>query len=269
MCTLRSSGVVGRWARIICNPPHFLFVLSSNLDMGKFYDEIPESIVPFIEEQEMFWVGSAPLSGNGHVNISPKGYKGNETASHLYEKGNGRLTIMFTAFKGPPNIVRFWGKGRVHERGSVEYCKLIPEGDQLPGARAVVVLDIERVGTSCGYSIPFYEFVGERLLLQDHFEKLEVADAGDDNGMSRMGLKKYWAQKNAWSIDGLPGLKSAEAFKDVFGFGSTGALKFGGVFGGVRRAQDESRVPWLKIESIVPIAIAFLSGMLASSIWRG
>ncbi|KAG8856023.1 hypothetical protein FRB96_006590 [Tulasnella sp. 330] len=251
--------------------------------MGKFYDEIPESIIPFIEEQEMFWVGSAPLSGNGHVNISPKGYRGtfkllgknrcmyqdlsgsgNETVSHLYEKGNGRLTIMFTAFNGPPNIVRFWGKGHVHERGSVEYCNLIPHSEQLPGSRAVVVLDIERVGTSCGYSIPYYEFVGERLQLQNHFEKLELADAAEEDGMSRRGIKKYWAEKNAWSIDGLPGFKSAEAFKGIFGFGKDGALKYGGVFGDAMGSAR--RATRLNVESAIPVAAGFIAGILIKAI---
>lgn len=77
----------------------------------------------------MFWVASAPLTGDGHVNVSPKGGpyfgvpdektfwyldltgSGNETISHLWERGNGRITIMFNAFEGPPKIVRLWGKG--------------------------------------------------------------------------------------------------------------------------------------------------------------
>ena len=63
------------------------------------------------------------------VNVSPKGGKyfgliddktfwymdlsgsGNETISHLHEPNNGRITIMFNAFDGPPRIVRLWGKG--------------------------------------------------------------------------------------------------------------------------------------------------------------
>jgi len=183
-------------------------------------------------------------------------------------KGTGALPLCSLRLRVLSNVATFRTivNGRVHERGSKEFCQLIPDGDQLPGARAVIVLDIERVRTSCGYSIPFYEFAGERLQLQDFFEKLEVADAADDDGLSPKGLKKYWALKNAWSIDGLPGFKAAEAFKDIFGFGKEGALKYGGVFGA---AQSPQRcVSWLTIDSFLPLTIAFVAGILASSIWR-
>lgn len=97
--------------------------------MGAFYEVIPKTIVQWILDQSMFFVATAPLSGNGHVNVSPKGGKyfglvdektfwymdltgsGNETISHLLERGNGRITIMFNAFEGPPKIVRLWGSG--------------------------------------------------------------------------------------------------------------------------------------------------------------
>jgi hypothetical protein len=97
--------------------------------MGTFFETIPESLIKWILEQKMFWVATAPLSGSGHVNVSPKGGEyfglvdsrtfwymeltgsGSETLAHLYEPGNGRITIMFNAFEGPPRIVRLCGKG--------------------------------------------------------------------------------------------------------------------------------------------------------------
>ena len=44
--------------------------------MGKFYETIPEEIIPWILQQNVFWVASAPLAASGHVNLSPKGGKG-------------------------------------------------------------------------------------------------------------------------------------------------------------------------------------------------
>lgn len=97
--------------------------------MGVFYETIPESLVKWILEQKMFWVATAPLSGSGHVNVSPKGGEyfgvidvrtfwymeltgsGSETLAHLYEPGNGRVTVMLNAFEGPPRILRLFGKG--------------------------------------------------------------------------------------------------------------------------------------------------------------
>ena len=113
--------------------------------MGKFYETIPKSLFPWIREQKVFWVASAPLSGNGHVNVSPKGGayfgvldektfwymdltgSGIETTSHLHEPGNGRITILFNAFEGPPRILRFWGKGTseipLHLEDADRYCR--------------------------------------------------------------------------------------------------------------------------------------------------
>ena len=42
--------------------------------MGKFFNEIREQHIKFIEKQRMFFVGTAPLlAAEGHVNLSPKG----------------------------------------------------------------------------------------------------------------------------------------------------------------------------------------------------
>ena len=98
--------------------------------MGIFYQTIPVSLQKWILEQKMFFVASAPLSGSGHINTSPKGGScfglidertfwyhdlsgsGNETIAHLHEPGNGRICIMLNAYEGPPKIVRLWGHGK-------------------------------------------------------------------------------------------------------------------------------------------------------------
>lgn len=100
--------------------------------MGAFYETIPKSTIQWIIEQKVFWVATAPLSAAGHVNVSPKGGQyfgvidektfwymdltgsGNETLSHLLEPNNGRITVQFNAFEGPPKIVRLWGNGKLH-----------------------------------------------------------------------------------------------------------------------------------------------------------
>ena len=97
--------------------------------MAKFFESISDKLQEFIAAQHIFFVASAPLNAEGHVNLSPKGQdcfrvlspnrvaymdltgSGNETSAHVHE--NGRLTIMFCAFEGPPNIVRLFGTGRV------------------------------------------------------------------------------------------------------------------------------------------------------------
>lgn len=217
--------------------------------MGKFYDVIPDELIPWMKEQKCFWVATAPLSANGHVNISPKGISGTfkvfdnktffyqdltgsgaETAAHLRE--NKRITILFNAFEGPPRIVRLFGIGKVYELGSPRYNELIPPEERIVGSRAAVVIDVHKVGTSCGFSVPLYEPVGERTKLGEIAGPLEDVDlqyANDREGFevtstishltfmpsasdpskddhSPKGLKDYWSKHNIRSIDGLPAL---------------------------------------------------------------
>ena len=136
--------------------------------MGKFYDTIPQELTPWILKQEIFWVATAPLSPEAHVNVSPKGVRdsfhvlsptrvwyqdlsgsGVETISHLRE--NGRITLMFSAFDGPPRIVRLFGVGSVHEFGTPEYEELIPPENRRPGSRAAIVIDVHKVGSVSGF----------------------------------------------------------------------------------------------------------------------
>ncbi|KAI1427198.1 pyridoxamine phosphate oxidase family protein [Xylaria sp. FL1777] len=192
--------------------------------MGAFYEEIPENAMDWIVKQKVFWVSTAPLSRHGHVNVSPKGGdcfgvpdrktfwymdmtgSGSETISHLLEPGNGRITILFNAFEGPPRILRLWGKGKVLEYGSPEFDEIVARENitTMPGTRSVIVVDIHQVGTSCGYQVPFFSFVDYRRVLEKHFlKKAERFEAGDE----KESIVRYWALKNAWSMDGLPGMR--------------------------------------------------------------
>ncbi|QDS69482.1 hypothetical protein FKW77_006472 [Venturia effusa] len=192
--------------------------------MGVYYETIPASLQTWCLDQKMFWVASAPLSGDGHVNVSPKGGQyfgipdektfwymdltgsGNETISHLWEPGNGRITIMFNAFEGPPKIVRFWGKGRVLENGTADFETFVSQNaiTCIPGTRSIIIVDIHQVGGSCGFSVPFYDFKEHRPVLNDFFANKEKKFKA---GKTAESMDRYWAYKNAWSMDGLPGMK--------------------------------------------------------------
>jgi hypothetical protein len=177
--------------------------------MGKFYNNILDHHKEFIQKQKMFFVATAPLSGEGHVNLSPKGMdcfrvfsnnrvaymdiigSGNETSAHILE--NGRVTFMFCAYDGPPLILRLYGKGYSVIPGDVEWEALAPHFKLVMATRQIIVADIDMVQTSCGFSVPYYSYEGER----DHAEKW-AANKGLD------GLEAYKAEKNLISIDGLP-----------------------------------------------------------------
>lgn len=161
--------------------------------MGAFYETIPQSMIEWIRQQKLFWVATAPLSGKGHVNVSPKGGQyfgvsdektfwymdltgsGNETISHLLEPGNGRITVLFNAFEGPPKIVRLWGNGVVMENGTTEFGEFVDmhKVQCIPGTRSIIQVDIHQVGSSCGFSVPFYDFKEFRPTLNDFFANKE------------------------------------------------------------------------------------------------
>lgn len=159
--------------------------------MGAYFETIPASLVEWIRSQKVFWVSTAPLAAAGHVNVSPKGGayfdvidektfwymditgSGNETISHLYE--NGRITVLFNAFEGAPRIVRLYGTGNVLEYGTKAYRAFVEAHavETIPGTRSVIVVDIHQVGTSCGFSVPLYDFRAFRPTLNDHFARKE------------------------------------------------------------------------------------------------
>lgn len=195
--------------------------------MGAFYETIPQPLFQWILQQKMFWVTTAPLSASGHVNISPKGGayfgvldertfwymdltgSGSETIAHLYEPGNGRITVMFNAFEGPPRILRLFGHGRVLEGDTREFDDFTKKHDVkiIPGSRAIVLVDVHQVGTSCGFSVPFYEFKEFRTTLNEYYAR---KDAKFRQGNENESIPRYWAQKNSWSMDGLPALNVAQ-----------------------------------------------------------
>ena len=183
--------------------------------MARALEAISDELAAFIARQHVFFVATAPSDG-GHVNLSPKGLdtfavldpntvayldltgSGVETIAHLRE--NGRITIMFCAFDGKPNIVRLYGWGDVLSIGEPEADALLPRFGAYPGARSVIRVRIERVSTSCGYGVPILTYDGERDQLTTWAER-----RGSD------GLVAYREEKNAVSIDGLPGLAGPNA----------------------------------------------------------
>lgn len=174
--------------------------------MAKQYPEITERFAQFIAEQKIFFVGTA--TADSRVNISPKGMdslrllsstriawlsvtgSGNESAAHLLH--NPRMTVMFCAFEGKPLILRLYGKARAVHPRDAEWAGLAALFPALPGSRQIFVLEVDLVQASCGMSVPFFDYLGEREQLSDW-----AAGIGDE------GIRRYWAQNNQLSIDGL------------------------------------------------------------------
>ena len=187
--------------------------------MGRTYDAIDDRLAAWIGRQPMFFVGSAPLSAEGHVNVSPKGPigtlrvlgprrvayldfigSGAETIAHLRE--NGRIVVMLCAFQGPPRILRLHGTGRTHLADDPGFDALCAEAAfELPtvpeGRRAVVEVNVTRIGDSCGYGVPLMDHAGER-------PHMAAADAKRLRTQGPAGFRRYQAEHNARSLDGLP-----------------------------------------------------------------
>jgi hypothetical protein len=186
--------------------------------MGKSYERIEGRLREFIEAQHIFFTATAPLDGNGTVNLSPKGLAGSfavldeltvayldfagsnaETIAHLRE--NGRITLMWCAFQGPPNIVRVHGRGEPVFRDDPRWRELIghfPDIDpSVHGLRAIIVVRADLIRDTCGYAVPFMTYEADRDLHGRRFAREDDAS-----------LSAYFAGKEhvATSIDGLPGL---------------------------------------------------------------
>jgi pyridoxamine 5'-phosphate oxidase-like protein len=180
--------------------------------VGKTYDRLDERLRRWIGDQRVFFVATAPTGPGGHVNLSPKGHtdtfaildertvayldltgSGAETIAHL--RDNGRITLMFCAFSGPPRILRLHGHGRIALPGGEGWDDLAARFPAHRGARAVVVVNVERIADSCGYAVPLYQYAGDRDLLD------RWTDGKDD-----AGLAAYRVQRNSRSIDDLPAL---------------------------------------------------------------
>jgi hypothetical protein len=192
--------------------------------MAKVFERIDEHQQEWIGRQAMFFVGSAPLAGDGHVNLSPKGPigtlrvldertvayldlvgSGAETIAHLRE--NGRIVVMLCAFEGPPRILRLHGRGRVVPVGDPEFEPLLERAafeDPHPvteARRAVIVVAVERIADSCGYGVPLMSHKGERPHMEAWAEKKMRIGPG--------AIEDYKAEKNAVSVDGLPALDAS------------------------------------------------------------
>lgn len=182
--------------------------------MGKVYESLDGRLREFVLAQKVFFVATAPSGAEGHVNLSPKGLTGSfaildahrvayfdytgsgaETIAHL--RDNGRIVLMFCAFDGPPKIVRLHGRGEAVLPGDPRFPELVtgfaapPE----PGLRSIIVVELTRIGDSCGYAVPLMAYTGERDLLTRHNGRKTAAE-----------LDEYRATKNARSLDGLPAL---------------------------------------------------------------
>jgi hypothetical protein len=175
--------------------------------MAKSFTELSESHEKFILDQKVFFVATAPREGS--INLSPKGYdslrvindkeliwlnltgSGNETATHLLD--TNRMTLMFCAFEGLPQILRVYGSADTLHPGDSGWDELCAYFDNPAGARQIFRVHIDLVQTSCGYAVPFMDFFTERVTLQQWAEK-----KGED------GIRDYWQETNTTSLDGKP-----------------------------------------------------------------
>jgi hypothetical protein len=177
--------------------------------MAKSFEQIDDKLKSWIDDQQMFFVGTAPLAADGHINCSPKGLdslailgpntvayldltgSGAETIAHLRE--NGRIVIMFCAFDGAARIVRLHGRGTPIFPGASGYDELAGHFPELPGIRSIIRIDVARVSDSCGYGVPLYDFKAQRKSLVKGWEQ-----RGEE------GVIAYQQQNNLLSLDGLP-----------------------------------------------------------------
>ena len=187
--------------------------------MGRIHDSIDRRLAGWLERQPVFFVATAPLDPNGHINCSPKGNRGEfavlapdqvayldqtgsgiETVAHV--RDNGRIVLMFCSFDGPPRIVRLHGRARVvtadepaFDDIEASFARRTTPGPRPIGARSTIVTDVDRVSDSCGYAVPLMDFQSHRTTLDDWAERKGTE-----------GIREYWREKNLSSIDGLAGL---------------------------------------------------------------
>jgi hypothetical protein len=179
--------------------------------MADLLDSIDPSLAAWLAEQPVFFVATAPLDAQGHVNVSPKGMSGTfaviddrtvayldltgsgiETIAHLRE--NGRIVVMFSSFTGRPRTIRMHGTGRVVLPGTPEFAALLPRFTDHPGIRSIIVVDVTRTSTSCGWSVPEMAYQADRDILD-----LSHAKKGEEK------IAEYRRETNTVSLDGLPG----------------------------------------------------------------
>jgi hypothetical protein len=182
--------------------------------MAKVFDEISEELAGWLRAQPVFFVATAPLASDGHLNLSPRGLdclsvlgprrvawvdlvgSGVETIAHLRE--NGRVVLMWCAFNGPPKIVRLHGRGTVRVAGDPLYDEVLAQHPPFLSVRAVIEVEVDRISDSCGFGVPVMDLVGER----DQLHRWAVAKGPE-------GVATYIAERNAVSLDGLPGMPAS------------------------------------------------------------
>lgn len=226
----------------------------------KIHESITPELQAWIQQQKLFFVGSAPLSSQGHVNLSPKGYdclrilddmtvcymdmtgSGNETSAHVQE--NGRLTFMFCALTGGPRILRLYGRGQVVLRDTAEWDALIDQTGMtiLPGARQIVVNHVDKIITSCGYGVPKFDYVQDRSTLQDFATSRHDSDPG---------LKDYQTKNNMKSLDGL--------------VTPLGIMRSKGGNNGTMMSMVGNAKRYYYVESILAIVVAVAMAAIAAS----
>ena len=175
--------------------------------MAKQFDQINDSHRRFIEAQHMFFCGSA--APDGRVNISPKGMdslrmlgpnrivwrnltgSGNETAGHLARLN--RMTLMWCGFEKQPMIMRVYGDVNVLHPRDADFASLNALFPTALGARQIYDMRVEMLQTSCGYAVPFFNYAGDRDVLEKW---------ADDKGDA--GISTYWDERNRTTIDGMP-----------------------------------------------------------------
>ncbi len=189
--------------------------------MGKVFERIDDKMRAWIAEQALFFVGTAPLSAEGHVNVSPKGPIGSlcilddttiayldvlgsgaETIAHLRE--NGRIVVMLCAFRGPPRVVRLHGRGEPIFPADPRFAALLAahgfEDAGVPESRrAIIVIKVDRISDSCGYGVPLMNYEAQRTQLPAWGER-KLTSGGPQ------ALDDYRRKMNAVSIDGLPAI---------------------------------------------------------------
>src|SRR3970040_2487360 len=161
--------------------------------MAKIYPELNDELITFIKNQKIFFVATAPDNLKGeYVNLSPKGYEplewldnktvdyvdypgsGNETATHLQQ--NGKLTMMFASFDKTPMVLRLYGHGEAVALDSPvgKELKEKLDGKVSQYVRQLIILRIEKVKTSCGYCVPYFQYLGERETMIDWCKRAAI-----------------------------------------------------------------------------------------------
>jgi hypothetical protein len=157
--------------------------------MGTSFDRVTEEQADLIRNSPVFFVASvagdmsAGPDGQGPVNLSPKGGtplhiispnrvayldytgSGNETGRHAHSGGPVTLMVMSMGAEDAA-IVRLYGHATVTPAEESPLAELLlgatADNIELP-VRQIVDVEVESTQTSCGYGVPVFEFVSQRV----------------------------------------------------------------------------------------------------------